>query len=63
LVYAVPGADEVDPVTCGFLLRHDEYGHILAGERRVSFDAATGWPLAFEIEAVDEFDRRLSVHG
>ena len=62
LVYAVPGP-EVEPVTCGFLLRGGEYGHILAGERRLTFDPATGWPLTFEIEAVDEFDRRLSVRG
>jgi hypothetical protein len=63
LTYAVPGPDETEPVTCGFLLRDDLYGHILAGERRVHFDATTGWPLAFEIEAVDELDRRLSVRG
>ena len=62
LTYTVPGP-EVEPVTCGFLLRGGEYGHILAGERRVTFDAGTGWPLTFEIQAVDEFDRRLSVHG
>jgi hypothetical protein len=67
LVYAVPGGAGtrvgVDPVSCGFLLRGDVYGHILAGERRLTFDGATGWPLTFEIEAVDEFDRRLSVRG
>ena len=40
-----------------------DYGHILAGERRVTFDAQTGWPLSIELEAVDEFDRRLSVRG
>ena len=62
MIYAVPGP-EVEPVTCGFLLRGDQYGHILAGERRVRFDPATGWPLAFEIEAVDDLDRRLSVRG
>ncbi len=62
LVYAVPGP-EAEPVSCGFLLRDGRYGHILAGERRVTFDAVTGWPLTFEIEAVDEFDRRLSVRG
>jgi hypothetical protein len=62
LVYAVPGP-EVEPVSCGFLLRSDEYGHILAGERRPIYDPSTGWPLALEIEAVDEFDRRLSVRG
>jgi hypothetical protein len=62
LVYAVPGP-ETDPVSCGFLLREGAYGHILAGERRATFDATTGWPLSFEIEAVDEFDRRLSVRG
>ncbi len=43
LIYAVPGPD-VDPVMCGFLLRGGEYAHILAGERRVHFDADTGWP-------------------
>lgn len=62
LVYAVPGP-EAEPVTCGFLLRGGEYGHILAGERRLSFDAEKGWPLTFEIEAVDEFGRHLSVRG
>ena len=31
-----------------------EYGHILAGERRVTFDADTGWPLSIELEAVDD---------
>ena len=44
LIYAIPGP-EVEPVSCGFLLRGGEYGHILAGERRVTFDAETGWPL------------------
>ncbi len=58
LTYSIPGP-EVDPVTCGFLLRDGVYGHILAGERRVTFDADTGWPHTLEIEAVDEFDRRL----
>ena len=62
LTYAIPGP-EVEPVACGFLLRDGEYGHILAGERRVTFDAQTGWPLSIELEAVDEFDRRLSVRG
>jgi hypothetical protein len=62
LIYAVPGP-EVEPVTCGFLLRGGTYGHLLAGERRVTFDADTGWPLALEIEAVDESGRRLSVRG
>jgi hypothetical protein len=62
LVYSVPGPD-VEPVTCGFLLRGDEYGHILAGERRMTFNRATGWPLTYEIDAIDEFDRRLSVRG
>ncbi len=62
LTYAVPGP-EVEPVACGFLLRNGEYGHILAGERRVTFDAQTGWPLSITVEAVDEFDRRLSVRG
>jgi hypothetical protein len=62
LIYAVPGP-EVEPVTCGFLLRAGTYGHLLAGERRVTFDADTGWPLALAIEAVDEFGRRLTVAG
>lgn len=62
LTYAVPGP-EVEPVMCGFLLRGGTYGHLLAGERRVTFDVDTGWPLALEIEAVDEFDRRLTVGG
>jgi hypothetical protein len=62
LVYAMPGP-EIEPVVCGFLLRGDEYGHILAGERRLTFDPGTGWPLRYEIEAVDEFDRHLSVRG
>jgi hypothetical protein len=62
LTYAIPGP-EAEPVVCGFLLRGDVYGHILAGERRMTFDADTGWPLTLEIEAVDEFDRRLTVHG
>jgi hypothetical protein len=62
LTYAVPGA-EVEPISCGFLLRGGDYGHILAGERRVTFDPRTGWPLSIELEAVDEFDRRLSVRG
>lgn len=62
LTYAVPGP-EVEPVMCGFLLRAGEYGHILAGERRVTFDPDTGWPLTLEIEAVDETERRLTVRG
>jgi hypothetical protein len=62
LIYAVPGP-AVEPVMCGFLLRGDVYGHILAGERRVTFDADTGWPLSLEIQGVDEFDRRLTVRG
>jgi hypothetical protein len=62
LTYAIPGP-EVEPVACGFLLRDGTYGHILAGERRMTFDAQTGWPLSVAIEAVDEFDRRLSVRG
>jgi hypothetical protein len=62
LTYAIPGP-EVEPVSCGFLLRGGVYGHILAGERRVTFDAQTGWPLSIELEAIDEFDRRLSVRG
>jgi len=35
----------------------------LAGERRLTFDPETGWPLTFEIEVVDDLDRRLSVRG
>ena len=62
LTYAIPGP-EAEPVACGFLLRNGEYGHILAGERRVTFDAKTGWPLSITVEAIDEFDRRLSVRG
>ncbi|HUC06355.1 MAG TPA: hypothetical protein VL961_13200 [Acidimicrobiales bacterium] len=62
LVYAVPGP-AVEPVPCGFLLRDGEYGHVLAGERRVSFDPATGWPVHISIEAVDDRDRHLSVAG
>ncbi len=62
LTYALPGP-EVEPVVCGFLLRGGRYGHILAGERHVRFDARTGWPLSIELEAVDEFDRPLSVRG
>ena len=62
LAYAVPGP-EVEPVSCGFLLRGGEYAHILAGQRRVAFDAETGWPVSFEIEAVDDLERRLSVRG
>jgi hypothetical protein len=62
LVYSTPGVDS-DPVACGFLLRAGEYGHILGGERRLNFDRATGWPTAMEIDAVDEFNRRLHVRG
>jgi hypothetical protein len=62
LIYAMPGP-VAEPVSCGFLLRSGEYGHILAGERRVVFDAKTGWPLTYEIAAVDEFGRLLSVRG
>jgi hypothetical protein len=62
LVYAIPGP-EVEPVPCGFLLRDGQYAHILAGERRVEFDGATGWPVSLEIEAVDDRDRRLWVQG
>ncbi len=62
LIYAIPGP-EVESVSCGFLLRDGSYGHILAGQRRVAFDPETGWPVSIEIDAVDEFDRRLSVHG
>ena len=62
LTYAIPGP-EVEPIACGFLLRGGEYGRILAGERRVTFDRHTGWPLSIQLQAVDEFDRRLSVRG
>ena len=62
LTYAIPGP-EVEPVACGFLLRAGRYGHILAGERRVTVDADNGWPLSIELQVVDEFDRRLWVRG
>ncbi len=62
LVYSMPGP-EVEPVVCGFLLRGGDYGHILAGERRLTFEPGSGWPLTLEIEAVDEFGRRVSVCG
>ena len=35
---------DTDPVVCGFVFRDGEYTHILTGERRVDFDADTGWP-------------------
>ena len=50
-------------MTCGFLLRDGEYGHILAGERRLTFDAERDGHSPWTIEAVDEFDRRLTVRG
>jgi len=62
LIYALPGGD-VEPVVCGFLLRGGEYAHILAGERRVTFEPKTGWPVSFAIDAVDDQDRVLSVRG
>ena len=62
LVYSVPRVDS-DLVVCGFLLRAGEYGHILAGERNVTFDPQTGWPTAMGVEAIDEFGRHLSVRG
>jgi hypothetical protein len=62
LTYAIPGP-AVEPIACGFLLRGGKYGHLLAGERRVTFNKDTGWPLSIQLEAVDEFDRRLSVRG
>jgi hypothetical protein len=62
LVYAMPGL-AAEPVPCGFLLQDGTYGHVLAGERRVNVDPLTGWPLSFEIEAVDDRGRTLSVVG
>ena len=62
LIYAMPGP-AVEPVSCGFLLRGGEYGHILAGERQVTYDATTGWPLTLEIAAVDDLGRVLAAHG
>jgi hypothetical protein len=62
LVYSVPGLDD-DPVSCGFLLRGGEYGHILAGGRKVAVDATTGWPNHMEIEAVDDLGRRVAIAG
>jgi hypothetical protein len=62
LVYSVPGLSD-DPVSCGFLWRDGSYGHVLAGERRVGFDLATGWPTRMEIEAIDDLGRRLEVRG
>ncbi|MCZ7528547.1 MAG: hypothetical protein M5U14_20540 [Acidimicrobiia bacterium] len=62
LTYSVPTAD-ADPVVCGFLLRDGEYGHILTGERHVVVDAATGWPVTVDIDALDDRGRSLSVHG
>ena len=61
LTYAAPGP-EAEPVSCGFLLRDGAYGHILAGERRV-----TSTPRRVAAHLGDRggrrFDRRLSVHG
>jgi len=62
LVYSNPGPDE-DRVSCGFLLRDGVYGHILAGERHLRFDAQTGWPTHMELEAYDDLGRRLVVSG
>jgi hypothetical protein len=62
LVYSAPGLTD-DPVSCGFFLRDGVYGHILAGERRLGFDPATGWPTRMEIEAVDDLGRELHVGG
>jgi hypothetical protein len=62
LTYSAPGLD-ADPVSCGFLLRAGHYGHILGGQRHITVDGTTGWPLRMEIEAVDEFGRRLRVDG
>jgi len=62
LTYSVPDLDG-DPVVCGFLLRDGAYAHILAGERRMTVDATTGWPRYLEIDAVDDAGRELSVTG
>ncbi len=62
LVYSTPGREE-DRVSCGFLLRDGRYAHVLAGERRLRVDPETGWPTSMDIEAVDDLDRRLTVHG
>jgi hypothetical protein len=62
LVYSVPGP-ESDPLSCGFLLRGGVYGHLLAGERRLTVDPQMGWPTAMEIEASDDLGRNLHVRG
>jgi hypothetical protein len=62
LVYALPGPDE-EPVVCGFLLRGGEYARILAGQRRLTYDPHTGWPISIRVQAVDDRDRRLSADG
>jgi hypothetical protein len=62
LVYSVPGRD-ADPVSCGFLLRDGQYGHITAGERHLKVDPQTGWPTSMEIEATDDCGRHLLVRG
>ena len=53
LVYSTPGIDG-DRVSCGFLLRDGRYGHVLAGERHLRFDPATGWPTHMALEAFDD---------
>lgn len=62
LVYSVPLVGD-DPISCGFLLRDGEYGHILGGRRRIEVDRTTGWPTRIEIAAVDDHGRRLEVAG
>jgi len=62
LVYVMPGAGP-DVVVCGFLLEGGRYGHILAGQRQMSVDPESGWPVKLEIRATDEFGRTLEVGG
>jgi hypothetical protein len=62
LVYSAPG-EEGDQVSCGFLLREGQYGHVLAGERRLLVDPELGWPLSMEIDVVDDLGRALRVRG
>lgn len=62
LVYSNPGLDD-DSVSCGFLLRDGQYGHILAGERFLKVDPRMGWPTSLEICAVDDLGRTLHADG
>lgn len=62
LVYSIPGLSS-DPVSCGFLLRGGQYGHILAGQRRLHVNPGTGWPESMEIEAVDDLGRQVHIRG